>query len=116
VQWLKVCGRGFSDQALANDDAQPQGNNRYAFPALTRAAGEMHAAGDDGPRIAAMEIGGWDTHVAQVPRLARVLNELEAGLAALNRTGERHQGTDECIEPADFRCISVSQISPRNDS
>jgi uncharacterized protein (DUF1501 family) len=74
--------RGFSNQALAADDAQQQGSNRYAFPALAHAAGEMLRA-SDGPRIAAMEIGGWDTHVAQVPRLARVLQDLDAGLAGL---------------------------------
>ena len=74
--------RGFSSQVLATDDAQPPGNNRYAFPALARAAGQMLRA-DDGPRVAAMEIGGWDTHVSQVPRLARVLRELDAGLAGL---------------------------------
>ena len=37
----------------------------------------------DGPRVAALEIGGWDTHQAQVPRLAGVLKQLDAGLAAL---------------------------------
>jgi uncharacterized protein (DUF1501 family) len=36
-----------------------------------------------GPRIAAMELGGWDTHIRQVPRLADVLRQLDAGLAAL---------------------------------
>ena len=56
--------------------------DRYAFPALARAAGELLRA-PDGPRIAALEIGGWDTHVAQVPRLKRVLEQLDAGLAAL---------------------------------
>ncbi len=74
--------RGFSSQVLEADDAQQPGNNRYAFPALAHAAGEMLRAGD-GPRVAAMEIGGWDTHVAQVPRLARVLQDLDAGLAGL---------------------------------
>ena len=37
----------------------------------------------DGPRIAALEIGGWDTHAGQAPRLAGVLRQLDAGLAAL---------------------------------
>jgi uncharacterized protein (DUF1501 family) len=74
--------RGFSSQVLEADDAQQPTNNRYAFPVLAHAAGEMLRAGD-GPRVAAMEIGGWDTHVAQVPRLARVLQDLDAGLAGL---------------------------------
>ena len=54
--------RGFTGAVLADDSEQPAGN-RYAFPALARAAGEMLRAAD-GPRIAAAEIGGWDTHVA----------------------------------------------------
>lgn len=74
--------RGFSNGVLAADEAQQPGNNRNTFPALARAAGEMLRAGD-GPRVAAMEIGGWDTHVAQMPRLARVLQDLDAGLAGL---------------------------------
>ncbi len=73
--------RGFAGAVLADGSEQPAGN-RYAFPTLLRAAGEMLRA-TDGPRIAAAEIGGWDTHVAQVPRLTRVLKDLDAGLAAL---------------------------------
>jgi uncharacterized protein (DUF1501 family) len=74
--------RGFSGEVLAADDPPPQGGNRYAFPALARAAGEMLRA-ENGPRVAALEIGGWDTHVAQAPRLARGLRDLDAGLVAL---------------------------------
>ena len=47
---------------MAGDDADEPDKDRYAFPALARAAGEMLRA-PDGPRIAALEIGGWDTHV-----------------------------------------------------
>ena len=71
--------RGFS-AAVMNGDEPPQ--NRYAFPALAKAAGEMLRA-ESGPRIAALEIGGWDTHTAQAQRLAGVLRQLDAGLAAL---------------------------------
>lgn len=71
--------RGYSASVMTDDTSGP---NRYAFPALARAAGELLRA-PDGPRIAALEIGGWDTHVAQVPRLKRVLEQLDAGLAAL---------------------------------
>jgi uncharacterized protein (DUF1501 family) len=71
--------RGFS-AAVMNGDEPPQ--NRYAFPALAKAAGEMLRA-ENGPRIAALEIGGWDTHTAQAQRLAVVLRQLDAGLAAL---------------------------------
>ena len=78
--------RGFSAGVLG--DMQTAGSpagDRNAFPALAGAAGEMLRAAD-GPRIAALEIGGWDTHAAQTPRLASALHQLDAGLAAL-KTG-----------------------------
>jgi uncharacterized protein (DUF1501 family) len=37
----------------------------------------------EGPRIAALEMGGWDTHMAQVNRLNGPLKQLDAGLVAL---------------------------------
>ena len=80
--------RGFSAHALAAapDDGSDQKGQaaRYSFPALARDAGVMLAA-DNGPRIAAMEIGGWDTHVAQASRLGGVLRQLDAGLVALKQ-------------------------------
>jgi len=71
--------RGFAAAVLDGTPAEP---NRYAFPALAKAAGELLSAAD-GPRIAALEIGGWDTHSGQAQRLATVLRQLDAGLAAL---------------------------------
>src|SRR5207253_5350414 len=40
-------------------------------------------ARDDGPRIAMIETGGWDTHSAQNARLANQLKALDTMLAAL---------------------------------
>jgi uncharacterized protein (DUF1501 family) len=79
--------RGFSSAVLAGEEMTGTGSpkDRNAFPALTLAAGEMLRA-PDGPRIAALEIGGWDTHTAQVRRLEGPLKQLDAGLLAL-RTG-----------------------------
>jgi uncharacterized protein (DUF1501 family) len=74
--------RGFTASVLAGEE-QPK--DRNAFPALAQAAGEMLRA-PDGPRIAALELGGWDTHTAQVRRLEGPLKQLDAGLLAL-RTG-----------------------------
>jgi uncharacterized protein (DUF1501 family) len=71
--------RGFSASVMAGDEA-PKDKN--AFAAMARSAGEMLAAAD-GPRIAALEIGGWDTHTAQARRLAGPLQQLDAGLVAL---------------------------------
>lgn len=72
--------RGFSAAVLAGQAPGP--GNRNGFVALSGAAGRLLAAAD-GPRVAAMEIGGWDTHAAQLPRLAAVLGELDSGLDAL---------------------------------
>ena len=71
--------RGFSAAVLGGDEPA---RNRNAFPALAKAAGEMLGA-EDGPRVAALEIGGWDTHAGQPQRLAGALRQLDAGLAAL---------------------------------
>jgi uncharacterized protein (DUF1501 family) len=72
--------RGFSGAVLTGEEET--GKNRFAFPALAEAAGRMLAA-PDGPRVAALEIGGWDTHAAQMQRLHTPLAELDAGLQAL---------------------------------
>lgn len=74
--------RGFSHAVLSGQEAP---KNRYSAAALAEAAGRMLAA-PNGPRIAALELGGWDTHAAQMQRLTAPLTELDAGLAAL-KTG-----------------------------
>lgn len=58
------------------------------FPALAKAAGSFLAA-SNGPRLAMLEIGGWDTHAGQGTvkgRLASTLQQLDNGLAALQTT------------------------------
>ena len=73
--------RGFSAEALAGDAPLP-GNERNGFAALCTAAGQMlHRP--DGPRIAAIDIGGWDTHAGQDQRLVPPLRQLDQGLVAL---------------------------------
>jgi uncharacterized protein (DUF1501 family) len=74
--------RGFSATALAGAGGDDDPKTRYSIPAMARDAGAMLAAAN-GPRIAAMEIGGWDTHQGQVGRLGGVLRQLDAGLAGL---------------------------------
>jgi uncharacterized protein (DUF1501 family) len=71
--------RGFG-ASIMTDTAEAK--EKYAFPALARAAGEMLRA-PDGPRVAALEIGGWDTHSGQAGRLNYPLRQLDAGLVAL---------------------------------
>ena len=52
--------------------------------ALAAAAGKLLST-PDGPRIAVLEIGGWDTHADQCNRLATPLAQLDAGLVALRQ-------------------------------
>jgi uncharacterized protein (DUF1501 family) len=54
------------------------------FVRLAEAAGRLLAA-PDGPRVAAMEIGGWDTHAAQAERMTPAMAQLDGGLLALRR-------------------------------
>ncbi len=71
--------RGFSGATL---QGVVQTGDRNAFAALAGAAGRLMAAAD-GPRVAALEAGGWDTHAAQAQRLDAPLRQLDAGLVAL---------------------------------
>ena len=52
------------------------------FANLAFTCGRLLAA-KDGPRLAALEVGGWDTHSAQAARLQQPLGELAAGLLAV---------------------------------
>lgn len=69
--------RGFSAAVLGEQKTKGDG-----FTVLATAAGEMLAR-PDGPRVAALELEGWDTHTAQPVRLARTLRQLDTGLMAL---------------------------------
>ena len=71
--------RGYSAATLAGADKPA---NAYAFPALAGMAARLLAA-PAGPRVAALELGGWDTHADQMRRLAGPLGQLDQGLAAL---------------------------------
>jgi uncharacterized protein (DUF1501 family) len=67
---------------LGGKPRRSPGNN---FPILAKAAGNFLAA-PDGPRLAVLEIGGWDTHSNQgvfKGRLADNLKHLDNGMANL---------------------------------
>jgi uncharacterized protein (DUF1501 family) len=58
-----------------------------AFEAMMQKAGEL-LGGDTGLRLGAIELGGWDTHVAQGldrGRLTNAMQQLSAGLAAFRK-------------------------------
>ena len=73
--------RGFTTAQLAGHQPETPGA-KYAFATLAGTAGRLLAAAD-GPRIAAMELGGWDTHAGQAQRLNAPLKQLDDGMAAL---------------------------------
>lgn len=77
--------RGFTAAQLAGQPSQAPANVRYAFATLAGTAGQLLAA-PNGPRIAAMELGGWDTHAAQNNRLNGPLKQLDDGMAALRNS------------------------------
>jgi uncharacterized protein (DUF1501 family) len=72
--------RGFSAAVLAGQEPPPAGTQ--AFVALAGAAGRLLAT-PRGPRVAALELGGWDTHAGQALRLGGPLRALDEGLEAL---------------------------------
>ena len=72
--------QNFSDAVLGDNAPKgPGGFGPKAFAPLAGAAGKLLAA-EDGPRIAALEMLGWDTHVAQGTTQGRLYENL-AGLA-----------------------------------
>ncbi len=75
--------RGFAASALSGQAADPKHDR--SFEMLAGSAGRLLAQ-PRGPRVAVLEIGGWDTHAAQKRRLEIVLGQLDDGLAAL-KTG-----------------------------
>jgi uncharacterized protein (DUF1501 family) len=77
-------GRAFADGALGpmHGPAANAAGDRAAFRDLARAAGRLLATAD-GPRVAALELGGFDTHAMQAQRLPGLLGTLDDAIAAL---------------------------------
>jgi len=71
--------RGYAETTLGPPD---DGRDRGNFPRLASAAARLLAQ-PDGPRVAAMEIGGWDTHAGQPNRIMGPLRALDAGIGQL---------------------------------
>ena len=66
-------------------DRRTRGGPRQYFATSGKAAGQLLAS-RDGPRVAVLEVGGWDTHAGQVNRLNNLLTNLASGIAALAET------------------------------
>ena len=79
--------RGFSEASRMDMGATitaEKSRKPDAFTRLSTAAGQMLAT-PHGPRIAALEIGGWDTHAGQLGRLGSPLAQLDRGIGALRQ-------------------------------
>jgi uncharacterized protein (DUF1501 family) len=72
--------RGQSPDGPANTQAR-----QHQEVILANAAGKMLAA-PNGPRVAVLEIGGWDTHSGQLAQLKRQLSVLDDTVAALHES------------------------------
>jgi uncharacterized protein (DUF1501 family) len=88
----KVIGPAFAEAVkrrgavlAAFGGAPPDRKRSHNFGMLAEIAGRLLAQ-PDGPRVAALEIGGWDTHAQQARRLPDLLGQLDAGLGSL-KTG-----------------------------
>ncbi|ALM86193.1 DUF1501 domain-containing protein [Bordetella sp. N] len=83
--------RGLAGEAGARQDPAHVGQLAAQF--LSR---------DDGPRIAMLETGGWDTHTAQNPRLANQLKALDTMLAALREGLGAHWSKTTVLVATEF--------------
>jgi uncharacterized protein (DUF1501 family) len=80
--------KGLRQQAGMEAAANTAAPGRQAALTLARKAGEM-LAGERGPRVAMLELGGWDTHANQANpngALANNLRLLDAALATLRES------------------------------
>lgn len=71
--------RHYIDKVLAGISYDGISNG---FSRLARATARILAAAD-GPRLAELDLDGWDTHTSQRPRLAQSLQRLDEGIAVL---------------------------------
>jgi uncharacterized protein (DUF1501 family) len=77
--------QAFDKSIMSDDAALMPGDlpkNAGGFPGLARHVGELMAA-PSGPRIAAFQLEGWDTHGNQIGGLKGPLTGLDSGLTAL---------------------------------
>ncbi len=101
-----VLARGYSAAVMAGA-AQPSGNSS-AFPALAAAAGRLLAQ-PNGPRVAALELLGWDTHAFQTARLLGPLGSLDDGLGALQaQLGDAWQHTAVLVMTEFGRTVRIN--------
>ena len=78
-----------ASMGMAGDAPVARPGSNAAGVALARQAGRF-LSDPAGPRLAWLELGGWDTHTAQAARLNAPLGELDASLVALREALGAH--------------------------
>jgi uncharacterized protein (DUF1501 family) len=68
---------------------------------LARQAGAF-LSDPKGPRVAWLEVGGWDTHTQQMGRLGRLMPSLDEALAALRTSLGSHWSTTSVLVMTEF--------------
>jgi len=106
---LRVAQMYGDDVPLANALSQAMGQQQMAMgagegPGLM---GLAHQAGKflsdpQGPRVAWLEAGGWDTHTQQAGRLGRLLPSLDEALATLRSALGQHWATTSVLVMTEF--------------
>lgn len=83
-QLTQALQQALEQQSMAGSGGGMDGGNPRdgAFAMLARQAGSF-LANPKGPRVAWLELGGWDTHNQQTNRLQRMLSQLDGGLREL---------------------------------
>jgi uncharacterized protein (DUF1501 family) len=97
--------RNFNAHAL---DGMPGTGDDAPFVALARTGGRFLSK-PNGPRLAVLDVGGWDTHSSQNPRLSYALPLLDKGIAALkNGLGDAWADTVVLVATEFGRTVRVN--------
>lgn len=88
-------------QAMGQQDMAMGADGTAAFLGLAKQAG-VFLSDPKGPRVAWLELGGWDTHSQQAPRLTRQLAPLDTGLAALRESLGTHWAKTTVLVMTEF--------------
>jgi uncharacterized protein (DUF1501 family) len=90
--------RGFVAATLGAPTQEPDRGN---FHRLAAAAGRL-MAGRGGPRVAVLELGGWDTHAQQANRIMGPLRALDNGIAELKAALGEHWARTAVLVVTEF--------------
>lgn len=91
-------GRGFVAQTLGDSETNRE---RVTFARLASIAGRLMTE-PGGPRVAALELGGWDTHAGQSARILGPLRALDEGLGQLRDGLGAHWGSTAVLVVTEF--------------